>query len=132
MEDDDDDSEGDEDDVPLTRFASGHTHTEDPHTVCDLSVARMLPIGTYVAVIWRGNWYVGIVEEECPHKNEVFVNFLEAKGQNKFSWPKFADKLSVPVVDVIAVLTKLSKSKRYWKLSQSEYLDVLDSFEHRH
>ena len=86
---------------------------------------------TYVAVMYENNWYIGVVEAENVEKEEVFVNFMESKGGNKFAWPKHADKLSVPIVDIIGVLSKPCKYYKYWKMSRKEYLRVVADFHKR-
>ena len=122
----------DDDDVPLISIAAGGGNTTVSTELPQLHVdGRRVSMDTYVAVMYENNWYIGVVEAENVEKEEVFVNFMESKGGNKFAWPKHADKLSVPIVDIIGVLSKPCKYSKYWKMSRKEYLRVVAAFHKR-
>jgi len=63
--------------------------------------------GSYVAVVYEGDWYVGQVkdkeEESEADRNDIYiyVDFLQRTPQNFFYWPKKADLLNVLKEDVL-------------------------------
>jgi len=55
---------------------------------------------------------------EVVTNDEITINFMQIKGQNKFCWPKQVDRLAVPRCDILCVLGSLFQSKRFRTLSK--------------
>ena len=51
-------------------------------------------------------WWVGIVTEVNVYEGDLKIEFLLPHGPRKtFSWPYVADKCSVPVSNILCVIT---------------------------
>jgi FKBP-type peptidyl-prolyl cis-trans isomerase len=67
---------------------------------------RLVP-GSYVVVVYDGDWYVGQVREkegeaEADMREEyVLVDFMKRTAKNQLEWPKKLDMLNVLLEDVL-------------------------------
>lgn len=61
-----------------------------------------IAVGCYVAVIFDSTWFPGEVTK--IQMNSCTINFLAAKGENRFIWPTRKDELEVEKSGIFTVL----------------------------
>jgi hypothetical protein len=88
--------------------------------------AEMFPVGSYVAAVYDGDWYVAQVEGEEPEQETegyTLLKYMEKKGNNQFVWgsgKKYTTKDILCIVD-----PPIPVSSRLWGLPK----DVVKSIE---
>jgi hypothetical protein len=64
--------------------------------------AEMFPVGSYVAVVYDGDWYVAQVEGEEP-EGYTLLKYMERKGNNQFVWGSGKDTLKTINKDILCI-----------------------------
>jgi len=76
----------------------------DEVLLCDNDVALLyITVGRYVAAVYDGEWYIGMVTTRSEEHCDVEVNFMCRNSRtNVISWPSHKDECAVLVENVLS------------------------------
>jgi hypothetical protein len=83
--------------------------------------------GSFISVAYGTKWYPGVIEKLCG--DEVYVNFMQIKGVNKFAWPQRPDRLLVPWCDILCDVSPLVQNKNVFEMYKVEYDKSISAFD---
>lgn len=82
------------------------------------AIPQQYEVGSFVAAMYEGNWYVGQIMSVDESDKEIEISFMEQK-KNFFQWPRTEDKIWVNSSDIVCQISPLKpcgKSKRMYKM----------------
>ena len=109
--------------------AVGSSKEKSSKVVGGRKQAEMFPVGSYVAAVYDGDWYVAQVEGEEPEEETegyTLLKYMERKGNNQFVWGSGKDTLKTINKDILCIVDPpIPVSSRLWGLPK----DVVKSIE---
>jgi hypothetical protein len=96
------------------------------------SIPQNITPGQYVAAVYDGKWYIGMVTEWSQEHGDVVINFMTRNvDSNTITWPSRKDECAVPLENVFHVVpapVTMGSSGRQYKLVPEVLEDVLRKF----
>jgi hypothetical protein len=97
-----------------------------------LSLVAEFKVGSYVAVVYDLDWYIGLIETIDTQNQECMINFMHPKVPNGFiHWPENADKCLTPlnrILTDIDVPSSTSVGGRSYQLKKDEHTLITNLF----
>ena len=84
----------------------------------------------YVACVYDGKWYVGVVLEVNQELNDIYVKFLHPCGPARsFSWPNVEDCMWIPMIHVLCKISvPKTASGRQYSLEKRDASNIAQLF----
>ncbi len=90
--------------------------------------AEMFPVGSYVAAVYDGYWYMALVEGEEPEEEMegyALLKYMERKGNNQFVWGIGKDTLKTINKDILCIVDPpIPVSSRLWGLPKDDVKSI--------
>ena len=90
---------------------------------------NLLNPGQYIACVYDGNWWLGLVLEYSEENQDYHIKFMTPKGPSRyFKWPIRDDILWVPQGDILCIIEPLAtKTGKSYKILPAELQKILCS-----
>lgn len=91
---------------------------------------QLLQPGKYVAAMYDGMWYAGLIMEHSTEHSDVTLNFMTRNSTtNNLTWPRRKDICCVPYEHVLCILNSVGvcgRSARTYQISEEELKSVTE------